>query len=249
MVKSVTGYDIPKLMVGALGTLGILVEATLRLHPLPETEATWLVTFRTAESAAGLLSAILDSSLQPSRLEILLGAARATVAVSFGSVPEAVSAQGESLAAIARGEGGEVVAAEPDFWSRPRALLADATVLLKIAALPSDMAALCGEVQRLGASLGVTSAIVGEAGNGVLHTALRGTLSPAEWDTKVVAPLRERVIPTGGSVVVEQAPLPVKERLDVWGPVAPAPLAIMKRLKAEFDPLGILNPGRYVDRI
>jgi FAD/FMN-containing dehydrogenase len=49
--------------------------------------------------------------------------------------------------------------------------------------------------------------------------------------------------------VVERAPREVKERLDVWGPVEPATLALMNRLKGEFDPLGTLNPGRYVDRI
>jgi len=48
---------------------------------------------------------------------------------------------------------------------------------------------------------------------------------------------------------VERAPREVKERLDVWGPVEPETLALMKRLKSEFDPLGTLNPGRYVDRI
>src|SRR6266540_3133332 len=45
VVKSVTGYDVPKLMVGALGSLGVLGELTLRLHPMPEFEATWLASF------------------------------------------------------------------------------------------------------------------------------------------------------------------------------------------------------------
>lgn len=256
VVKSVTGYDIPKLMVGSLGTLGVLVEATLRLHPLPEAERTWLVTFPTAERAAGLLAAILDSSLQPNRLEILSGTATAgrsadgaAVAVSFGSVPEAVSAQGEDLVAIARREGGRVAPAEGDFWSRPWGFLADATVVLKVAAPAAEAAALCGEIQRLATGIGITAGILGEGGNGVLHVALSGTLSAAEWESRVIGPLRARVAPAGGSVVVEGAPLEVKERLDVWGPVEPATLALMKRLKGEFDPLGVLNPGRYVDRI
>lgn len=256
VVKSVTGYDIPKLMVGSLGTLGVLVEATLRLHPLPEAERTWLVTFPTAERAAGLLAAILDSPLQPNRLEILSGTAAAgrsadgaAVAVSFGSVPEAVSAQGEDLVTIARREGGRVAPAEGDFWSRPWGFLAGATVVLKVAAPAAEAAALCGEIQRLATGIGITAGILGEAGNGVLHVALSGTLSAAEWESRVIGPLRARVAPAGGSVVVEGAPLEVKERLDVWGPVEPATLALMKRLKGEFDPLGVLNPGRYVDRI
>jgi len=252
VVKSVTGYDVPKLMVGSLGTLGVLVEATLRLHPVPEAERTWVVTFATAERAAGLLAAILDSSLQPNRLQILSGTAAAggaAVAVSFGSVPEAVTAQGEDLVAIARGEGRRVVTAEGDFWSRPWGFLADATVVLKVAAPPSEAAALCGEIQRLATGIGIVAGILGEAGNGVLHVALTGTLSAAEWESRVIGALRARVAPAGGSVVVERAPREVKERLDVWGPVEPETLALMKRLKSEFDPLGTLNPGRYVDRI
>ena len=255
VVKSVTGYDVPKLMVGSLGTLGVLVEATLRLHPVPEAEQTWVVSFPTAERAAGLLAAILDSSLQPNRLEILSGTAAArtagaaAVAVSFGSVPEAVTAQGEDLGAIARGEGARVATAEGDFWSRPWGFLADATVVLKVAAPPSEAAALCGEIQHLATGIGIVAGILGEAGNGVLHVALTGTLSAAEWESRVIGALRARVAPAGGSVVVERAPREVKERLDVWGPVEPETLALMKRLKSEFDPLGTLNPGRYVDRI
>lgn len=256
VVKSVTGYDIPKLMVGSLGTLGVLVEATLRLHPVPEAERTWVVTFPTAERAAGLLAAILDSSLQPNRLQILSGTAAAgraaggaAVAVSFGSVPEAVSAQGEDLVAIARGEGGRVATAEGDFWSRPWGFLADATVVLKVAAPPSEAAALCGEIQRLATGIGTVAGILGEAGNGILHVALREALPAGEWESRVIGRLRARLAPAGGSVVVERAPREVKERLDVWGPVEPATLALMKRLKSEFDPLGTLNPGRFVDRI
>jgi glycolate oxidase FAD binding subunit len=249
VVKSVTGYDVPKLMVGSLGTLGVLVEATLRLHPLPEAEGAWLATFSSAEGAAAFLARVLDSTLQPSRLQILSDRAATTVAVSFGSVPEAVRAQGESVVALARREGGRATEAPPGFWSSLRALLADSTVLLKLAALPSDTAVLCGEIQRLGAGLGISAAIVGEAGNGILHVALKGTLPTAEWEARVVLLLRERLAPSGGSAVVERAPLPLKERLDVWGPIDPAALAIMKRLKTEFDPLGVLNPGRYVDRI
>src|SRR5262244_2421154 len=66
VVKSVSGYDIPKLMVGALGTLGMLGELTLRLHPRPETEHTWLVRVESSRAARALVERIVDSPLQPS---------------------------------------------------------------------------------------------------------------------------------------------------------------------------------------
>ena len=59
--------------------------------------------------------------------------------------------------------------------------------------------------------------------------------------------LNDRIndLKSGGSLVVERAPRAVKETLDVWGPVAPEVLDVMRRLKHEFDPAGILNPGRF----
>src|SRR5204862_1470501 len=115
VVKSVTGYDVPKLMVGALGTLGVLCELTLRLHPRPETEATRLVTFASLEPAAEFVARLLDSSLEPNRIEFLNGAALAGlggeraaafgVAVSVGSVEAAVRAEMAEIDVLARGAG------------------------------------------------------------------------------------------------------------------------------------------------
>src|SRR5256712_10361565 len=67
VVKSVSGYDVPKLMVCALGTLGVLGELTLRLHPLPDAERSWLVVLASSEAAPGALHRVNDSSLPPQR--------------------------------------------------------------------------------------------------------------------------------------------------------------------------------------
>ncbi len=95
----------------------------------------------------------------------------------------------------------------------------------------------------------LSACVVVEAGNGVIRSRLGGHLSPEAWEGDIILPLREHVAAEGGSVVVEAAPRALKERLDVWGPIEPGVLGIMKRLKAEFDPRAILNPGRFVDRI
>ena len=71
VVKSVTGYDVPKLMVGSLGTLGVIVELTLRLHPLPESEGTSLLLLPESRGRPGLRAAVVDSTLQPNRVEWL----------------------------------------------------------------------------------------------------------------------------------------------------------------------------------
>jgi glycolate oxidase FAD binding subunit len=66
------------------------------------------------------------------------------------------------------------------------------------------------------------------------------------WGREIVAPLREALAAEGGSLVVERAPLYLKSAADVWGPIPDVALAVMRRLKAEFDPRGVLNPGRFV---
>src|SRR5205809_3384406 len=110
VVKSVTGYDVPKLMVGALGTLGVLCELTLRLQPMPEAEQTWLATFTSVEAAQAFAARVVNSPLQPMRLELLNEAALRVcqapsapfgVAVAIGSAHPAVREQGEALAVLA----------------------------------------------------------------------------------------------------------------------------------------------------
>ncbi len=257
VVKSVTGYDIPKLLVGSLGSLGVLAELTFRLHPLPEAEEHQLVSFPSAEQAGEFLASILDSSLQPSRLELLNGealaglglpVAPAAVAVTVGSVVEAVRNQVTTLEAVARRSGADRhTSVAPGFWQElGRGLSDEGGLLLKIVTLPALVTDRFSLITRLAASLGLRARMMAEAGNGVLRSRLEGSLSAEEWDQRVIVTLREQVASEGGSVVVEAAPRALKESLDVWGPADPGALAIMKRLKAEFDPRGILNPGRYV---
>jgi glycolate oxidase FAD binding subunit len=89
-------------------------------------------------------------------------------------------------------------------------------------------------------------ASVGQAGHGVLHLAMRGIASAKQLAEAFLRPLRAELAGEGGSAVVERAPAELKAQIDVWGPVAPETFAIMERLKREFDPQGILNPGRFV---
>src|SRR5206468_11452631 len=70
VVKSVSGYDVPKLMVGALGTLGVLAEVTLRLHSRPDEESSWLVLMAWPGEAQAFVERVIASPLQPSRVEI-----------------------------------------------------------------------------------------------------------------------------------------------------------------------------------
>jgi len=118
--------------------------------------------------------------------------------------------------------------------------------VVKLASEIRRVAFWAGELETALARRGLSSAVVGEAGNGVLRAATEGRVSPEAWAKDIVAPLREGLSAEGGSLVVERAPLELKRAADVWGPVPEPALTVMRRLKAEFDPRGILNRGRFV---
>ena len=254
VVKSVTGYDIPKLLTGSLGTLGVIAEATLRLHPVQPASGSWLFSFTSREAAAALVAAVLGGSLEPERLAWLnAGAlervgsekAEAAVAVSVATVAEAVTSQGAELSSMASRLGARVSALDEGFWTRMGGALASSTVV-KLATEIRRLPFWAGEVERVTSGHGLTVSLVGEAGNGILRAALEGSVAPDTWAREIVAPLREALVGEGGSLVVERAPLDLKFAADVWGPIPTVALAVMRRLKAEFDPRGVLNPGRFV---
>jgi glycolate dehydrogenase FAD-binding subunit len=257
VVKSVSGYDVPKLMVGALGTLGVLAEMTLRLHPLPETERTWLIVFDSARAAQALVERIVDSALQPNRLEIFNeGALRLVsaessgvgVAVSIGSVAEAVREQGERLTEIARSSGRRIVPLPDGFWGRVQSAMTSpqGSTVLHVAALADRLAGTIGAVEdafRVAAP-GAEVRLGGSAALGTLRVLVTGARI-AEI-AAVTTRIRVLVDEVGGSVVVAQGPAELRRAVDAWGPVEPGAFALMRALRDEFDAGRVLNPGRYV---
>jgi glycolate oxidase FAD binding subunit len=256
VVKSVTGYDIPKLLVGSLGTLAVLGELTVRLHPLPEVEATCFVPLRSVEAAQELAAAVVDSTLQPSRLELLDAAGLAAsglppgaagIVVSFGSVEAAVRAQQAVIAAQASRAGARAETMGPAFWTTyDRMLARTGTTVLRATTSAPRMAATFAEARTaLGAARDVV--VTGCASLGLVRIAV----GPADGSAiaAAVERLRAFVAGDGGSLVVERGPTALRTSVDPWGPVPPPSLALMRGLKQEFDPQRTLNPGRFVGGI
>ncbi|HUO65027.1 MAG TPA: FAD-linked oxidase C-terminal domain-containing protein, partial [Terriglobales bacterium] len=221
---------------------------------VPPASGSWLFAFSARDAAAAFVAAVLASTLEPDRLAWLNAAALARsgmdradagVAVSIGSVAEAVGAQGAALASMGASGGGRASAIDESFWSGLGDALAG-PIALKLVSEIRRLPFWSGELEKAFARRGLSAAIVGEAGNGVLRAAVEGSLPPADWAKDIVSPLRDGLSAEGGSLVVERAPVELKRAADVWGPVPEPALTVMKRLKSEFDPRGILNPGRFV---
>ena len=257
VVKSVSGYDVPKLMVGALGTLGVLGELTLRLHPLPDAERTWLVPLPSAEAAQTFVERVVDSSVQPNRLEyfsdrvldaVAAGSAAAGVAVSIGSVEEAVVEGRARLAAIARAGGADIVPVPDSFWSDTERALTPSggEALLQIASLTSRLATTQRAiVEAVGAAASGTP--VWTSACAPLGT-FRVRLGAADVarTAAVTNRLRAELAEIDGSVVIARGPSALRVVIDPWGPVEAGAFALMRALKDDLDPGRVLNPGRFV---
>jgi glycolate oxidase FAD binding subunit len=251
VVKSVTGYDVPKLMVGALGTLGVLVELTLRLHPVAELEGAWLASFRSTAEAQECVARLLESTLQPNRLEILddralaacgLPVAAAALAVSIATVAPAVRAQEAQLTDLVQRGRGRIETMGTSFWrTYDRVLAAPGGVTLRIGTVPSRLATTLAEAR---AALD-GAAVAGCAALGALRARVERDGDPATL-AQGLARLRAHVAEVDGGVVIERGSRALREAVDPWGPVPEPALAVMRAIKREFDPGGSLNPGRFV---
>ncbi|NIO11283.1 MAG: FAD-binding protein [Deltaproteobacteria bacterium] len=275
VVKSVSGYDMNKLFIGSLGTLGVIVEATFRLYPIPRVEKTQLIPCASADDASMLVAGVLDSTLAPSMVELFCPVAANRVvqqtghswpdgqfglAVAFGSVSsDAVDAQLQQLKRdVHRRQVQEGTTLDEErhcsFWASARgfAMGDQRRVVLKASVLLTKVGEAVKLGQTIASRMGLDLAMVSEAGSGIVRYQFVQRAGEEEsyrqGISEAVVQLRDFAQAGGGSLVVLEAPPEMKSALDVWGPVGTA-LPLMKRLKDQFDPKRILNPGRFVGGI
>jgi glycolate oxidase FAD binding subunit len=239
VVKNVTGYDMGKLYTGSLGTLGIIVEASFKLAPLPAREVTVRARFVELATAYEAARAIYRGGLPVRACELLSPKAceaddRYELAIWIAGGQASVERQRRDVASMCHLaaehsmlEGGEAKA----LWRQIKDFgHSGAGSRTKLSVLPSHT----GELL---AKLPPDSLFVSHVLSGVTYV--------ADGDPEQLACAAREM---GGHGVVEACPLDLKQRLDVWGPAGPD-FTLMERIKREFDPRGILNPGRYVGRL
>jgi glycolate oxidase FAD binding subunit len=242
VVKNVAGYDLPKLMTGALGTLGIITKAVFRLHPLPEHSRTVSVECANAKAASDLMLAVADSILVPTGMQVRLSNnSTPTVDIRFEAIAQSVDAQINSLTQFT-GSNAVSSAAEDVWQTRERLWIDDgSSVICKLAILPSEIAATVEHIQRALSHQVPWSLIVQATGIAVL----KASLADPELAVRFIATLRSDLAARGGTLVVLKCSPDVKQRIGVWGPPGSAQ-PLMKRIKERFDPKETLNRGRFV---
>ncbi|MDP8949271.1 MAG: FAD-binding oxidoreductase [Actinomycetota bacterium] len=248
VVKNVAGYDLSKLFTGSLGTLGIIASCNFRLHPRQAAARTVAVELSDTMAAQNAAQAIAHAQLVPSAVELYWSDDARLLSVLIEGIPPSVEAQADTTSYLLRGFG-EVRALsdeEADTLGFPDPPGAGDEVAVKISAPPAELAGVLDSVLGATERRGVTLRITGHAGVGVTYVALSG--GDEEAKVQVVEELREIWVRRGGSVVVREAPLSIKQRLDAWGPAGDY-LGLTRRVKEKFDPRGVLNPGRFLGGI
>ena len=264
VVKNATGYDVTKLYLGSHGTLGILLEATFRVYPRPAAEQAWWLRSTDLKAGQLLANRILGSSLVPNRVEFLDGSAAwacgcpergPSLLVSISGIPEAIRAQADDLARLAGEfdvtpheihEPGHLWAALSDFpWVTEDPERGHLRTIWRGGVLSADCARAMEAIQTAIAQ-GGASCIAASVAQGALRGEVRA--DTVQELARSLTSAREALAALGGYLVVLDAPEAVRRSVDVWGP-PPDGVSTMRRLKAEFDPKGILNPGRFVGGI
>jgi glycolate oxidase FAD binding subunit len=252
VVKNVAGYDLAKLFTGALGTLGVIVQAIFRLHPLPR--ETRSLTFSGTPAALNqLLLSIQAARLTPLGLQLRAAPGGARLDVSFDGTAAGIQAQLDQVRQLAApfpspsDSPADIWTSHQAIWdgavSAPRRLVA------RLSVLPSRIAAVCALIELSAAARSLAWQMVVQ-GVGAGYVRLEGD-EPALRATLLA--LREELAGTGeskpgGTIVALGCPLAVKRGLDVWGPAADAQ-PVMVRIKQRFDPDGTLNPCRFLGGI
>src|SRR5580704_13849083 len=243
VVKNVAGYDLPKLVTGAFGTLAVITRAVFRLHPLPRNSRTISISGCDLEEMQRLMLGVQDSKLAHTALQVRITQdAEPIVDVLFEGTEAGIDSQEGQLRAIAgsastREATSAVWNASQELWNSNDS---EAIAMAKITTLPASIASAVETVQRIAAARKTNWKLTMQA-TGIGW--LRLESAPQNLHA-VLSDLRFDLEHSGGSLVVLRRPSEM-ERLDTWGQATDA-LALMRAVKNQFDRKNTLNPGRFV---
>ena len=254
VVKNVAGYDLPKLYCGSFGTLGLIVEATFKVAPVPSASATVALPLDPDHNSEDVLDRLLASELTPSFLFLLNPAAAQAVlpdasaaqyiVLGVDGVAEAVAWQAETLgaAALPAEVAARVRARLRDF------ALDDAPMTASFHILSSQVGAFSRMVEWTARRAGFACQVSADAALGLMTAHFAPAHEGADW-LVFYADLKDKADRCGGSFIIERMPDVLRAvDMPVWSPIL-ADFGLMARLKDALDPDRMWNPGRFVGKL
>jgi len=271
--KGVVGYDLTRLLIGSEGTLAVITEATLKLTPIPEAKRTLQAVYSDIVAASHAVSRIMAQPVTPCSLEFIDGTAiemiRGYADVELpsnagamlmievdgpaGCLEEAV----ESVRQASRGEGllelrAPTEASEIEaLWATRKALspalrkVAPKKINEDVAVPVSCMGEFIGELEKLSRRHHITIVNFGHAGNGNIHVNLLTEPDSASMERawRCLDEVFDLVLSMNGTLSGEHG-VGIEKRRFVDRELDPVSLDLMRRIKRQFDPQGILNPDK-----
>ncbi|MDP9180338.1 MAG: FAD-binding oxidoreductase [Chloroflexota bacterium] len=231
VVKNVAGYDLCKLYIGSLGSLGVIVEATFKTVPLPKSERRLAFEFNDPASACALVSRAVHAGLAVRSASLVREAGRWRLYPSLAGMAAAVE---RSVRDLDKWSGQEAFPTPAGAGEGP-GVGVPAPLIAKLSVLPNRLSALVAEAPT-------HAGIQAHPATGLCR------LSFPEAMAEAIAEVRTLAARFGGTCIIERCPPDLKRGIDVFGD-APPSLALMRAVKAEFDPNRVLSPGRFVGRL
>jgi glycolate oxidase len=272
--KGVAGYDLTRLFVGSEGTLGVVVKAVLALRPAPRPQLTLVAEFPSAQAAGAAVCAVMESGHAPSLLELMDATTiRAVNAMARMGLPESTEALLQAgydsddpaadlavLAELCTAAGAtEVVPAEDPAESemllQARRLALPALERVSTASMIDDvcvprarLAALLDGVAAIAAKFDLTIGVCAHAGDGNTHPIVCFDAQDPDQTRRARASFDEIMslgLALGGTITGEHGVGLLKKD---WlaRELGPVGLEVQRGVKAVFDPLGLLNPGKVL---
>jgi glycolate oxidase subunit GlcD len=257
VVKNVAGYDLCKLFTGSYGTLGLITELTFKLRPLPAESRTVM--------ASGSLASLINagrkvySKFAPVAIELIssrlakdleiVNELESALMMRFVGSARSVVAQTAQALKLFRDDGVRCATLDEESqpWSKLSAvpLQSHDDLRWRVTLRPTDLVSFLSDISALENDVASHLGLRWHAGlgDGRLRAIARAPVYHREA-VRALERLRQKAESLGGSLVLESAPIEIRNEFDAWGDFGSV-AELMKRIKLELDPQNLLSPGRF----